>query len=93
MMLPTKFQVNYLLVQKEKRKIYFQDGGHLGFPIGTTLTILTYKSLRCFLQSFKSISLSIQQMKPNIDFQDGGQAAMLDFLAEKFYSLIEITLF
>ena len=93
MMLPTKFQVNCLLVQEEKRKIYFQDGDNLGFPIGTTLTILTYKSLWCFLQSFKSISLSIQEMKPNIDFQDGGQATMLDFLAERFYSLIEITLF
>ena len=28
-----------LLVQEKKRKIDFQDGGHLGFPIGTILAI------------------------------------------------------
>ena len=27
------------LVQEKKRKIDFQDGGHLGFPIGTILAI------------------------------------------------------
>ena len=32
-MLPMKFQVKCLSVQEEKRKIDFQDGGHLGFPI------------------------------------------------------------
>ena len=35
-MLPTKFQVNGISVQKKKRKI---DGGHLGFPIGTIFAI------------------------------------------------------
>ena len=38
---PTKFRVNWPLVQ-EKRKIDFQDGGnggHLGFPMGTILAI------------------------------------------------------
>ena len=33
-MLPTKFPVNWPLVQEEKRKIDFQDGSHLGFPTG-----------------------------------------------------------
>ena len=33
-----------LSVQEKKRKIDFQDGGHLGFPIGTILAILIYKS-------------------------------------------------
>ena len=28
-----------LSVQEKKRKIDFQDGGHLGFPIGTILAI------------------------------------------------------
>ena len=28
-----------LTVQEKKRKIYFQDGGHLGFPIGKILAI------------------------------------------------------
>ena len=42
---PTKFRVNWPLVQEKKRKIDFQDGGHgghgghLGFPIGTILAI------------------------------------------------------
>ena len=38
-MLPTKFQVIGILVQK-KQKIDFQDGRHLGFLIGTILAIL-----------------------------------------------------
>ena len=41
-MIPTKFQVSFLLVQEKKRKIEFQDGrhgGHLGFLIGTILDI------------------------------------------------------
>ena len=41
-MLPTKFQVNWPLVQEKKRKIDFQDGchgGHLGVSIGTILAI------------------------------------------------------
>ena len=41
-MLPSKFGVNWPLVQEKKRKIDFQDGchgSHLGFPIGTILAI------------------------------------------------------
>ena len=37
-MLPTKFESTGLSVQ-EKRKIDFQDGGHLGFLIGTIWAI------------------------------------------------------
>ena len=36
-MLPSKFGVNS--VQEKKQIIDFQDGGHLGFPIGTILAI------------------------------------------------------
>ena len=36
-MLPTKIRVNWPFIQ-EKRRIDFQDGRHLGFPIGTILT-------------------------------------------------------
>ena len=42
-MLPTKFGVNCLSVQEKKRKIDFQDGGHLGFRIGTILAIFVLK--------------------------------------------------
>ena len=43
-MLPSKFQVNWLSVQEKKRKIDYQDGGHLEFPIGTILAFLIKKS-------------------------------------------------
>ena len=47
LILPTKFRVNWQF-QEKKRKINFQNGGHgghLGFPIGTILTMfLVYKS-------------------------------------------------
>ena len=33
------FESTSLSVQEKKRKIDFQDGGHLGFPIGTILAI------------------------------------------------------
>ena len=36
-MLPSNLESIGLLVQEKKRKIDFQDGGHLGFPIGTIL--------------------------------------------------------
>ena len=55
-MLPTKFRVNWPSVQEKKRTKDFQDGrdgGHLGFPIGTILAILIYKSPRCFLPNLE----------------------------------------
>ena len=38
-MLPTKFRVNWNFSSAEEGKIDFQDGHHLGFPIGTILAI------------------------------------------------------
>ena len=38
-MLPSKFGSIGLSVQVKKRKIDFQDGDHLGFPIETILAI------------------------------------------------------
>ena len=41
-MLPTKFQVNWILGLGEEAKIKFRDGhhgGHLRFPISTILAI------------------------------------------------------
>ena len=44
-----------LSVREKKRKIDFQDGGHLGFPIGTILAIFfIYKSPQRFLPSIES---------------------------------------
>ena len=53
-MLPTKFQVNWPFSSGEEAKIDFQDGGHLGFLIGTIFAILIYKSPRCSLTCFES---------------------------------------
>ena len=47
------------------------NGGQLGFTIGTILAILIYESPQCFLPSFESTGLSVQEKKRKIDFQDG----------------------
>ena len=57
-----------LLVQEKKRKIDFQDGGHLGFPIGTILAIF---DLQVTLMLPSKFGLSVQEKKRKIDFQDG----------------------
>ena len=78
-MLPSNSESTGLSVQEKKGKIDFQDGGHLGFPIGTILAIFfIYKSPRCFLASLESIGLLVQE-KRKIDFQDGGHGGHLGF--------------
>ena len=45
-----------LSVKEKNYKIYFQDsvhGSHLGFPIGTIMLFLIYKSPRYFLPRFE----------------------------------------
>ena len=62
----SSFQPIGFSVQEKKRKIVFQEGhhgGHIGYPIGTILTIFIYKLLRWFLPSFESIGLSVQEKK------------------------------
>ena len=45
----------------------------LGFPIGTIAFIFYLQvTPKCFLSSFESIGLSVQEKKRKIDFQDGG---------------------
>ena len=77
-MLPVKFKRIGLSFQKKKRKIDFQDRGHLEFPIGSILAIFIYKSLQCFLPSFKSNGLSVQEKKQKY-FQDDGHGRHLGF--------------
>ena len=55
-MLPSKFQVNGLLVQEKKRKLYFQDGLHgdqFGFPIETILAIFDLQVTPMFPTKFQ----------------------------------------
>ena len=82
-MLPTKFQVNWLLGSGEVKNRFsrwlpwrpsaISDRNDFCF-------FLIYKSPRCFLQSFKSIRPSVQEKKRNIDFQDGRHCSQLGFL-------------
>ena len=44
-MLPTKFRVNWPFGSGKKRKFDFQDGHHLGFPIGMILAIFDLQIL------------------------------------------------
>ena len=81
-MLLIKTQVNWPFGSREEKKNKFQDGdrfGHLGFPIGTILAILIYKSPRCFRPTFKSTVLSVEEKKLKIDFKDGGHGGHLGF--------------
>ena len=79
---PSKFQVNWPFGSGDG-KIPFQDschGVHLGFSIGTILAFfLINKSPRCFLPSFKSIGLSVQEKKRKIRFQDGCHSVHFGF--------------
>ena len=81
-MLPTKFQINWPLVQEKKRIIDFQDGhcgSHFGFPFGMILAIFDLHVILMLPTSFMSIGLSVQEKKRKKDFQDGQYGGHLGF--------------
>ena len=74
-MIPTKLQVSWRFGSGEEAKnkfsrlppwrpFWISDTNDFSF-------FLIYKTPRCFLPRFKSISLSVQEKKRKIDFQDG----------------------
>ena len=69
------FKSNSLSVQEKKRKIDFQDCGHLGFPIGSILGLFNLQVTMVFLPNFESFGLLVQEKKQKKkkkkDFQDG----------------------
>ena len=72
-----EFRVNWSFAsgeKKKKKKIF----NMAGFPTGTILAILIYKSPRYFLSRFESIGISVQE-KFKIDFQDGDCGGHLGF--------------
>ena len=71
-MLSTKFGVSWLLGLGE-------EGGHLGFPISTILAIYDLQVTPMLLLYLKSISLSVQEKKRTIDFQDCHHGGHLGF--------------
>ena len=90
-MFPTTFRVYWPFSSGEEEKIYFQDGGHLGFPIGSNLAFFfIYKSPRCFLPSFESTGLSFQEKKRKIDFQDGSRGGYLGFKIETILAIFDL---
>ena len=77
---PTKLQVNWPFGSGEKRKIDVQDGARaviLDFQSERFYLFLFYKSTPCFLPSFKSTGLLVQEMKQKKDFQDGDHLGFL----------------
>ena len=79
-----------LLVQKKKWKINFQDGHHLGIPIGTILLFFIYKLPRCFLPSFESIGLPVQKKKRKRDFEDGHYGGNLGFPIGMIWAIFDL---
>ena len=68
------------MVQKKQQIKDFQDGRHIKIPIRTIRAILIYKSSRCFLSSFKSIGLLVQEKKLKKYFQTRGHGGRYGFL-------------
>ena len=79
-MLPTKFQVS---LHQKKGKIDFQDGHHLGFPIGTILAIFISTSHPDASYEFSNqLALwfrKISKKKKKKGFQDGRHDGHLGF--------------
>ena len=84
-MILTKFQVNWPFCSEVKNRF----SRWLPWPpswisnrnnfILLLLLFLIYKSPQCFLPSFESIGLLVQEKKRKIDFQDGGHGSHLGF--------------
>ena len=79
-----------LSVQEKKRKIDFQDGGHLGFPIGTILAIFDLQVILMVPSKFGVNWPSVQEKKRKIDFQDGGQGGHLGFPIETILAIFDL---
>ena len=73
-MLPTKFQVNWLSVQKKKLKKDFKDGGnggHFGFRNGAILAIFYLQVTPMLPTNFQVNWPMVQKKKLKTDFKDG----------------------
>ena len=63
-MLPTKFQVNWSFVLGEELDFHAGDhGGHVGYPIGTTLANFNLQVILMLLTEFKLVGLLVQEKK------------------------------
>ena len=82
-MLPTKFQVNWLLGLGEEEKKYFQDGhqgGHHGFPISMVLAFFRSTSHPdASYQVWSQLAFRLRRKNWKINFKDGGHGGYLGF--------------
>ena len=80
----TSFDIGLTVLEKQFN-IHFQDDGYkwpswISNWNDFSYIVLIYKWPQYFLQSFKSIGLSLQEMKFKIDFQDGHLGSHVGFL-------------
>ena len=82
LMIHTKFQVNWPFSAGEEANKVFKIAAMaaiLDFRLERFYLFLIYKSPQCFLQSFKSISLSVRRRSEKQIFKMAATAANLDF--------------
>ena len=71
--------------QKKKGKIDFQDGRHLGFPIGMILAILISTSHPHAAYQFSNqLALWFRKISEKQNFKTAAMAAILDFRSKQF---------
>ena len=74
-----------LSVQKKKGKIDFQDGHHLGFPIGTILAIfISVSHPDASYQFSNQLALWFRKISEKTSFKMEAMAAILDFQSKQF---------
>ena len=74
-----------LSVQKKKGKIDFQDGRHLGFPIGTILAIFISTSHPDASYQFSNqLALWFREISEKKSFKMAAMTAILDFRSKQF---------
>ena len=84
-MLPTKFHSTGLSVQKKKGKTDFQDGHHLGFPIGTILAIFISTSQPDASYQFSNqLALLFRKISEKKSFKMAAMVAILDLRSKQF---------
>ena len=79
------FESIALSVQEKKFKTDFQDGRHLGFPIGTVLAISISTSHPDASYQFSNhLALWFRKISEKKGFKMAAMVAILDFRSKKF---------
>ena len=63
---------------------------NLGFRSEQFQLFLSYKSSGCFLSSFQSNDLLVQEKKRKIDFQDCSHGSHLGFLIKTIFAIFDL---